>query len=440
MNPEQSGVRTRDRTDVKRIISKLAGFSVAPALGYIAPFLALPLIARIGTTEDWTTLGVGQSVGLFASLLASYGWMIVGPVRIARAKPQTHRKIIKYSLWTRGIALAGTQPIILFALLLAVPHNTILLGYLAALSLALSGLSNAWYAVGTGNPRIIVTTEAIPKLIGTLLGATAVWATKSVIWYPCVIILFGALSVVVSTAYISGFAVTARGPRNRTRPRVLLRYLHTHLTPTLINLTGGTYSALLIPIAASVSPAQALIAMISIDKLFRVCRIAISTSTNALQRWVSTGRPSTVTPRMRKALVIHATLGILGGVLVATAGPLATEVMFGSKLRADHVTCILYGCALIALALNSSLGAHVMVPLGMAKQVLVSTVLGTLIGIPLLFSLAFKFGSQGAAAALAITEVLVTITQCKQISHLMKSGTPDNKESTYTEPITGAQK
>nr|WP_269210517.1 polysaccharide biosynthesis C-terminal domain-containing protein [Gordonia polyisoprenivorans] len=114
--------------------------------------------------------------------------------------------------------------------------------------------------------------------------------------------------------------------------------------------------------------------------------------------------------------------------------------MFGSKLRADHVTCILYGCALIALALNSSLGAHVMVPLGMAKQVLVSTVLGTLIGIPLLFSLAFKFGSQGAAAALAITEVLVTITQCKQISHLMKSGTPDNKESTYTEPITGAQK
>lgn len=62
-----------------RLLRRLAGFTFLPLIGMLAPIVVLPIVARVGGPLGWQSIGVGQSVGVVASIAVMWGWWATGP-------------------------------------------------------------------------------------------------------------------------------------------------------------------------------------------------------------------------------------------------------------------------------------------------------------------------------------------------------------------------
>ena len=70
---------------MRSLMLRLAGFTGAPILSALAPFIILPVISRIVGPEGWANFSAGQSIGILGMVGVLFGWGVVGPVRVARA-------------------------------------------------------------------------------------------------------------------------------------------------------------------------------------------------------------------------------------------------------------------------------------------------------------------------------------------------------------------
>jgi O-antigen/teichoic acid export membrane protein len=86
-------------------------------------------------------------------------------------------------------------------------------------------------------------------------------------------------------------------------------------------------------------------------------------------------------------------------------------VLFGADLAVGRATFLGFGIAFLAISINTSLGKHVLVPMGRTGFVLVSTIVGAVTGIASIALFGHLYGAPGAAAAFAVSEVAVTAVQ-----------------------------
>jgi len=86
-------------------------------------------------------------------------------------------------------------------------------------------------------------------------------------------------------------------------------------------------------------------------------------------------------------------------------------VLFGDDLAVGRATFVGLGVAFLAISLNTSLGKHLLVPMGRTGVVLLSTVVGAVIGVASIAVFGRLYGAPGAAAAFAVSEVAVTAVQ-----------------------------
>ena len=103
--------------------------------------------------------------------------------------------------------------------------------------------------------------------------------------------------------------------------------------------------------------------------------------------------------------------GCLGLLALSLLGRIASEFLFGGNLTAREGVFLLMGVAFFAVAMNSALGRCVLVPADRMKVVTASTIVGGLVGVPLVIIGARTDGAFGAAVALAISELLVLAVQ-----------------------------
>lgn len=396
---------------------RLTGFAGLPLLSLLAPFMLLPLIARLGGVHGWAALAIGQSVGAFAAIVVSFGWTLGGPAKVARATDEARSLLYGDSVVSRTMLLVVVSPLAAVSTFLLSPVGFRAESVAMAVAMAIGSLSPAWYCIGVGRPRLIATYEVIPRVVSVGIAAVLLQLTGDILYYPICLIL-----ATVGGVFAFSWRIGGLGTRSGLGVRRVLQSMWRDRSAAMTVLAAGAYSATPVTIMGIVSPFQVVAQFSSADKLNKISSFAIQVLGNSFQGWVAEDRPVRISRRMKASLMAHGVLGMFGFAGLALVGAPLTRFLFGDAVAADELTAIWYGVTFAAVSMNTSMGRHILVPLGRTSTVLRSTIAGAIVGVIAMAVLGLKFGSSGGAAGLAISEVMVCLVQLMGVNALRREG------------------
>lgn len=388
---------------------RLVGFSLIPALAAISPLVVLPVVARAAGASGWASALAGESIGTLAAIVLSYGWTTVGPAHVAHARPQDRAQIYRESLVVRGLtALAVLPVLVVLCIVFATPGYeglTVLMGVQGALI----SLSFTWYAVGVADPGAIARLDAIPRVVAAAGAAVLIGATGVLVVYP----LAGILVTIVGTSVYSARVLRA-SPGRWPRVAEIPSLFRSGLAVASNDAALGAYSSLPTPLVNVSAPTADASAFASADKMTKLGQFIPITLGNAFQSWTAEAHGHARAQRIRLALGAHAALGLVGWIALAALGPWASEILFGSEAVAHRTVLAVLGLAFAAYSVRTSLTRHLLFPCGHMKIVVVATLVGSTIGIPLMLVLTPMIGPIGAAFGYAVTEVVSTVVPLRR--------------------------
>mgnify|MGYP003407582261 FL=1 len=362
---------------MRSLMLRFAGFTGAPILSALAPFIILPVITRVVGADGWANFATGQSIGILGMVIVLFGWGIAGPVRVARSHTDIERSIIlRESIRSRlltsivAVPLAGLTTALISGPAFRVESVAI------AIAMTLGGLTPAWFCIGQGNPRALMIFDAVPKLAASAVALPIVAFSGQVIWYPILLLAFTMPAVALHAK------LTYRDDDDHQTPARGIRNILRTLVPTAtIDATGNAYGATAIPIATAGLSASDASAFASADRVYRIGIMAVIAFGNAFQAWVL--EPAATDRRMRHVIAIgaHAGLGVVGGVAIALLGPWATAVLFGPEVAAQPLPCALFGLAFFFISTATPLIRNLLVPEHRYRAVLAATITAAVVGL-----------------------------------------------------------
>lgn len=367
---------------MRSLMLRLAGFTGAPIISALAPFIILPVVSRIVGDEGWANFSAGQSIGILGMVAVLFGWGIVGPVRVARATTAAQQAVIlRESIHSRLVTALIALPAAGVVTFLVSGPSYRLESVAVAVAMAAGGLSPAWFCIGQGNPRGLMIFDAAPKLTASLLSLPIIALTGQVLWYP--VLLLG-LTVPV---FIIHARMTAHARAlEEHRPRELVRVLRTLVPTAVIDATGNAYGSTAIPIATAGLSAPDASAFASADRAYRIGTLAVVALANAFQAWVLTPNTGDVRRRHRGALCAHAALGLIGGAGIALLGPWATGFLFGPAVAARPLPCVLFGIAFVCISMATPLIRNLLIPADRFRTVFIATVCAACAGLTVMLT------------------------------------------------------
>jgi PST family polysaccharide transporter len=385
---------------------RLAGFSGAPLLSAIAPFIVLPVVSRVTGPSGWADFSAGQSIGLLGMVAILFGWGVIGPVRVARnPDPTTRAGILRESLMSRAVLACFVLPVVAVVTIWVTGPGLNPDALLVALAMAVGGLTPAWYCIGSSRPDLLMLYDAAPKLAASLLAMPLILATGSVTAYPILLGLFVVVGVV---------AHAWRTLRRHTLPPVeagAVRQIVRTLVPiAAIDGVGNLYGSTAIPIATVGLDAAAASSFASVDRIYRVGTLAVVAFGNAFQAWVLDPSATSTRQRHLTALAAHGALGIVGGLGIAVLAPWATALVFGPDVAIGTGPSVLFGIAFLCISVSTPFIRNALVPAGRFRLVLIATILAAVVGLTVMITGA-SLGSQvvisAGVAAAEVTALLV---------------------------------
>lgn len=414
---------------------RVAGFVLLPFLSSLAPFLLLPLLARRVSPAEWAGLGIGQSVGMVGAVAVTWGWQLLGPVLVAGVDADERRGRYLDSLVVRGAVTVVVTPLLALLSGVVAPSGGRLLAVTMACAICLSGLTPTWYFIGLGTPRGIATWDILPRIAATVLAAgLVVWGVPAVS-YPIALTVAGLLAVVVfSVRELWSFHPSAH-PRNLPR---LWSELRRGAGPMATEMTLSLYSSGSVAFVGWRSTTETVAVYSSAFRLYRLACYFVTALANGLQGWVAEKQGAVRGRRMLVALQAHTVVGLVGMVAMAAVLPEVSTLLFGARLSVDHVASIYLGIAFLAVSVGNSLGRHVLIPAGATQGVFYSTLGGAAVGIPLSVVLAAEYGSSGATAALAISQIVVIVLVARRCYRVIRDLLREPGEEAVPEPDPAA--
>ena len=389
-------------TERSSMARRLAAFALPPLLGMLAPMVALPTVASHTTVSGWAALATGQSLGSVAAIVVGLGWPLIGSAEIART-PSEAASLHFEGLVTRLLALGAlTVPLGFLAGALA-PSEHLVLAAVSAISNATLGLSIAWVAVGLNRPDAIMTCEVLPRLVAGIASAGLIANGAPAAVYPL-------LTLISSIAGVSAFSVFVVRPRRTSRTALLHRLRHL-VVPALTTAASSVYTAgalVLVTVSTSISD-TAIVS--SADRLYRIGLFAVVASANALQSWVVQPESVADPERQRFALRVHFVLGAMGGIAFFAAAPTAARLLFGSDVAPSSSVAFFYGLSFCFISLVTTFTQHRLIPADRTGTVLRTTLVACTVGSAAICGLSWWFGATGAAAGIALGELVVLLMQ-----------------------------
>ena len=385
---------------------RLLGFAGLPFLSMATPFLFLPILARVAGADAWVAVAVGQSTGAFFALIVAQGYNLVGPTMVSLLPDAGRPAAFRRSVQSRLVLFIPSALAACAIAWFVSPEGFRGVGALMSLAMTFTGLSSSWYMIGLGKAGLIALFEIAPKMVATGIAALIVITTAQVIWYPVLLIIGSCFSLVTfSLRTVSPFDLL------RFRPKEIQDTLRKNRTALATEVAGGAYVSLTVTfVSATTVPSQAA-SYVSGDKLYKLGQYAVSAVGNALQGWVVERGGATFAHRIRQSLIIHSVLGGFGLLTFALIGPPLSAFLFGDVVAMDQNTALGFGAATLAISLNTSLGRHILVGLGLNRQMMVSVFVGAGVGVPTILVLSALYGAPGGAWGLACSEVVVALVQ-----------------------------
>lgn len=378
----------------------MALLTAVSALSAISPLIALPLITRAAGPVDFAEIAIGQALGTLAATLITFGWAVRGPVEASRSSHPA--RVFRASLVVRGANSLVVLPAVALVAALASHSEDHALAVVSALAFSLPGLSVSWYAVGVGRPVLALVFDALPRIVLNLAGAALALATATPLVYPVVLLLGTFLAFIVGAGVI--------GFRERFSFRTALAdgaasYRGGWRTALAAGLLTFSETAPLSTLGVATSPAA--IGFAPFDRVLKYGYIGVYMIASSFQGWVSSAPGEAGRNRMRRAVGIHAVLGLVLGALFATLTPWATPIVLGAGFEIAPMTAVLGGVALAAMTLGTALGVCVVLPAGRDGAYLAAVAVGAVLVVPAVLTGAALGGVTGAAGAVAVVQLAV---------------------------------
>ncbi|TLM85651.1 hypothetical protein FDW83_04580 [Pseudarthrobacter sp. NamE2] len=387
---------------------RLGTFALTVGAGTIVGLLAIPVITRMVGADAWAVQVLVQSQATLFGVLVAFGWGTIGPGLVASAPIHKRPQLFLDSLVTRCYLLLVGAPLMVLLMILLRPAEAVFVS-VASVAYLLPFVGASWYFVGEGRPLRLFLYDALPQLLGTVVGLIVLVATTNFTMMVVTQLIFNVAAVSVSAfvvlrgghGLVADFAV-------RNSLKQMSKQRHGVVTAA----TGSFYVNLPILVVNTFIPTQ-LDSYAIADRLFRFAVTAFSPVLQFVQGWIPEGGVESMTHRIRRAAQFAPALGLAGGTAMVLMGPLAAQILVQAPTEFGFELSSPVGVSFAAVAVSQVIGLACLVPIGRARHLALSTVIGAVLGTPLIVIGAFTFGVAGVIWGMAISEVAVALFQLR---------------------------
>ena len=386
---------------------RLSAFTVTTGLGAAVTVLAAPVIIGGAGEYDWGVLSSIQSAAGLFGVLVAFGWGTTGAGEVASmdhsARPQWYADSLVSRLY---LFLLGYPAMVAVMWLLNPDYFALVAVGCAAYLAAYVGAS--WYFIGEARPGRLFGIDMLPQTLGVLVSLVVMIHTQSLVATVATQLVFN-----VSASGISAWVILRSGDSTVVFNWSLVsavRRLHEQRHAVVTAATQAAYVSAPLLILNALSPTtMALYAMG--DKLFRFGLTAFAPILQFIQGWISErGRPF-LPRRVVQALTVVPVVSALAGACVFALGPSAASFLSHGEIDFGYDLSFVFGLVLFSVSVGQVVGLAALVQLGRVRDLATSTVIGAVVGIPLMILGAVFYSVLGVAWALAISETLVLAYQ-----------------------------
>lgn len=386
--------------DVRRGVGRLSGFTVSVLIVTLLGVVSIPLLMASVGKEAWGVLALVQAVSQYGGILVAFGWGAVGAATVAGIPRDRRPAFFRRSLRARLVLYAIVLP--LLALLLSVlTRGDLLISVLGAAVYLLPYLGAGWYFTGEGRPKRLLLFDTLPAVVGAVLGLVGTWVTGQ-LWMYLAFQGVGYLAAVTVSAAVVQRSPQEPGFEDRTPLKELLLSQRHAVSATLVS---GLYVTLPM-IAVQIFLPKQLDTYALADRLFKYASVAFLPIQQFFQSWVpvdDAGRPR----RMRIATIAALGIGVIAGALIATLSPWASTLLSVGENMVPLSISLPLGIAFVGIATAAVVGYACLVSLGRVRALAVSTLIGAVVGSPLIILFAIQGSVPAVAWAVAISELCV---------------------------------
>ncbi|MCR2823951.1 hypothetical protein [Microbacterium sp. zg.Y909] len=387
---------------------RFLGFVAIPAFAAVTPLIGLPALTSVYGSEGWSSVAVGQATGMIGAAFIELGWAWNGPMRVARARGNARLRILSLALLTRLRSLAVIGPVagaVAFLLSPADPWSAATV----ALGSSMIGMSQVWYFIGTGRPWRAVLLDGVPRVALVcaaallLLAGSPLWTYGVVAFVtPSIVsVIAGLLTERVRISHLMGFS-----------SRRISAAIGAQFRAALARGLSAGYMSLPVLILASVTGVYQLGVFAAGDRVSRMILSGLAAIPNGFQGWV--GKAATRDERLKRAnraIFVNIGVGVTVGIGSGAVLPAATGFVFSGTATVNPTEAALLGSLIAIVVTSRAVGGIGLVTVGAQRTLLSSSVVGLVVGVPLVAVLGVWGGALGGFIAILTAELVVLAAQ-----------------------------
>jgi len=399
-------------------LRRLSGFTVSVAITAIISVAAIPTLITALGAGTWAQIGVAQTFVQFAAIFVGFGWGATGPALVASTGLRRRHALFIESVRSRLILALIVAPVT-FGILTIMLRGDALIAGLGTIAYLLPALGGTWYYAGAAKPARLLLQNTLPTALGTIAGIIAAHVTNQA-WSFLLLQAIGSLvAAICDTTYI--WRHTHRDA-DGTEPRSTRTVLASQKHAVITSGTSSLYVTLpVIAINWFLGEGPALATYLIADRMFRFASIAFLPVQQFFQGWVPEV-PAEFTRRARIATVAGIAIGAVGGACIAFLSPVFGPILGASEIDVPLSVSGPLGIAFVGIGTTAVVGYACLVAVGRTRALAVSTVVGALVGAPLILLAAWAGSLFFVACAVAVSEICVAGYQLLALRSSLRSG------------------
>lgn len=395
----------------------MAGYALSMLLLAIASLVAIPAMIRASGSVAWGSVALGQAVGALSAVAIAYGWSMSGPARVARSSATLRLAEFRASVKVRLSLLIPMALLAAGVAAIMAPARRDLAA-LGAVTFALVGLTSNWFFVGLARPYILLLVETVPRVTGTAVGVVAMnLGQDALVGLLCQAAGF-VLAFVCSATWVRAHLGSAGArPTDEERLVDLLRHRGDGLA---VSMGTAAYIASPLMIVTAVAPAsQPIFALL--DKVARQISVALGPTVTVLQGWVPRARDPR--RRARWALGTGMLMAVALSVAVLTVTPALFEWLGAGSVQPSPTARVIVAAFVGVNFLESLVSKSILATFDRLGDAARATLVGALIGLPLVPVGALVAGADGALAAVLAGLVARLVWELFLVGRLLRGDT-----------------
>lgn len=386
-------------------LGRLASFSLTVGLGTVVGLIAIPIISRISGSDQWAIQALTQSLATLFGVAVAFGWGTTGPAMVASSPAPQRPGLFFESLVSRFYLYLATAPVMVVTLILLQPEHAGFVA-LASITYLVPYLGASWYFIGEAKPFRLFAFDALPQVLGTLAGLGVLLATSDLMLFLATQLVFNVAGVIISATVILRGSGAKAAWSLKGVAGLLTKQRHGVITAG----TGALYVNLPL-IAVSVFIPSHLDIYTFADRLLRYAITAFAPVLQFVQGWIPEGGAENTRHRLKRAVQLTPVVGLCGAAALALGGPFASEMLLHGDSDLPYSLSVPFAVTFIAVAVSQVVGLAGLVTIGESRELARSTVVGAVLGAPMIMLGALFVGVVGVAWAVAVSEFAVAAYQ-----------------------------